>query len=254
MAALGNYLENLKIAWLGGSNFPAAPTSYVRLWNGNPGEDGSGGTEVTTLIRPAGGVVVSLALAAGRATSNDVAVDFGSAANPATVTHWAIMDTATGAGNLLIYGAFSATNNVSAGENFSIAIGDLDLSGAAGAMADAYVHAILNYIGGTAYPSAPANIYLAPYLGNPQGAGVEKSGNFTGGRQALSVDSNNPMTNTAEVNFGACTVAENLDYGAIFDAAAAGNLILSGALGSTLTPSINDVLKFPIGNVSFAID
>lgn len=253
MAGLSNYLEQKWGEWLSGTNFPVAPTPYVRLYNGDPGEDGLSGTDVTTLIRVAGGVQANFSLASNRATSNSNLLDYGNAQNSTPVDYWAIFDDPL-AGNMLIKGPFSAINNVTQGENFTIQIGDLDLSGLAGAMEDAYVHAILNWIGGTSFPTAPVGIYSSLWLGNPKSGGVEKSSNFANGRAQYTPQGTNPIQNSNILNFGADSVGEDVDYTGIHDAQTGGNRILSGPLTSTLSPDANDVVRFPVGTLIISLD
>lgn len=99
---LSPYLGNKILRWMNGdAAMPASPAGlYVALFNGNPKTTG---TEVTTTIRAGGRVQCTFAaLASGVAhllTSN-AAVDFGSAAGAASLSHLALYDAAS-AGNLL---------------------------------------------------------------------------------------------------------------------------------------------------------
>lgn len=111
MSAFSNYLE-LKIAqWVTGSQLPTPPSSvYIGLFNGDPGEAGTTGTEVTTTLignatRPA--IPLTAATDGSGVTtlkngSNFVFVAQADAG--ATVTHFAIFDVATGTTNLLFKG------------------------------------------------------------------------------------------------------------------------------------------------------
>lgn len=127
MAGFSDYLEAKILNWLRGTAFGSAPsTVYVGLFSNNPNDDNSG-TEVTTTIRPGGRVAATFAAPSGGAMSNDAEVDFGTAAGGATVTHFAIFD-ASSAGNQLMNGALSASQNISAGNDVSFAIGDLDIT------------------------------------------------------------------------------------------------------------------------------
>lgn len=117
------------------SNFGAlasAPTIYVALFTVKPGEDGTGGTEVS------GGSYAREATAAldwNAASSADPsvadnanAIDFGTAtADWGTVVAAGFYDAAT-AGNMLAAFNLSTNKVVSNGDSFQFSAGDLDIS------------------------------------------------------------------------------------------------------------------------------
>jgi len=101
MSDFSNYLENHIVNWFRGTNMPSAPAAvYVGLFSTLPAEDGTGGTEVTTTIRVAGRVAVTLGAPTDGVSTNSADVDFGNAAGAATVVGFAIYDAAS-AGNML---------------------------------------------------------------------------------------------------------------------------------------------------------
>lgn len=118
----GNLIEN----WLKGSAMPTAPTAvYVALFNGDPTDAGTGGTEVTTTVRTAGRVAVAYGTVANKSMTNSAVVNFGAAAAGATITHFAIFD-ATSGGNMLGSNPLgSGAGAVSEGTTVSFAIGAL---------------------------------------------------------------------------------------------------------------------------------
>lgn len=124
MAALSDYLENALLDHvLRVAAFAQPAALYVALYT-TATDDAAGGTEVTggSYARQ----TVSFSAAAGGATSNSAAVSFSNM--PAvTVTHVAIHDALT-AGNRLFHGALTANVAVAAGNTFTFAIGDLDVS------------------------------------------------------------------------------------------------------------------------------
>lgn len=126
--SLTNYTENAIMNWFRGTAMPTAPaTVWVALFNGDPGEAGSGGTEVTTTIRVAGRVAVPFAAISGGAIANSGIVDFGSAAGAATVNNFGLFDAAT-AGNLLCKGALTTARSVAIGNSVTFATGALSLT------------------------------------------------------------------------------------------------------------------------------
>lgn len=125
---LSNYLANEILDWLKGTDMPAAPTSvYVALFNGDPTAAGTGGTEVTATIRPAGRVAVTFGAIAARQITNSADVDFGTADASANVTHAALFDAAS-AGNMLAFSPLDTPRSITGDDPVLIPIGDLRLN------------------------------------------------------------------------------------------------------------------------------
>ena len=126
-----NYLENEILDHiLGGGDYTRPATVYVGLHTSNPDEDDSG-TEVS------GGSYARVSVtnnatnwpaASGGAKSNGTAVTFPTAsASWGTVTHFGIYDAAS-AGNLLYYGALTASKSIDSGDTAEFAIGEIDIT------------------------------------------------------------------------------------------------------------------------------
>jgi hypothetical protein len=128
MAGMSAYLETAVLNWFRGTAFPAAPTVYAALFNGDPTDAGTGGVETTTNVRAAGRPTVTLgAPVAGppRTSSNTAIVDFGNAAQAATFSHYALFDASAG-GNMLNSAALNGgAQTVTAGTAVRFAIGGL---------------------------------------------------------------------------------------------------------------------------------
>lgn len=94
---------------------------WVKLHVGDPGEDGTANaaTETTRKEMTAGA-------AASGATSNDNALTWTNVAGTEDYTHFSLWDAST-AGNCLWTGTITA-NPVTAGDTFTIAVGDLDIT------------------------------------------------------------------------------------------------------------------------------
>ena len=128
MANASNYFEGQIANWLRGTAFAAAPASiFVGLFNGDPTDTGSGGTEVTTTIRVAGRVAVTLGAPSDGVMTNSAEVTFGTAAGAATVTHYGIYDAASG-GNLLVHGAVSTSRTYAIGDTCRFATGAITVT------------------------------------------------------------------------------------------------------------------------------
>ena len=128
MSALSNFLENELIDHvLRATAYTSPGTSiYVALFTDDPAEDASG-TEVT------GGSYAREQVTAWDApvdgdTENTSDIVFTTAtASWGTVTHVAIFD-AVSTGNMLFYGALTASRDVGNGVTFTISAGDLDVT------------------------------------------------------------------------------------------------------------------------------
>lgn len=131
--SLSNYVEDKLLNWFKGSAFGTAPsTVYIGLWNGDPTDAGSGGTEVTTTIRIAGRVACTFGSTSTNSGANTMAnsadVDFGAAAGGANLTHFALCD-ASSAGNVLASAAITGQPiTVVLGNLVKFATGDLVVS------------------------------------------------------------------------------------------------------------------------------
>jgi len=136
MAGKTNFLENLILDRIfrtdPGSIRPAAV--YVGLFTALPGEDGTGGTEVS-----GGGYARQQVTQADANWSDPTAgtqgevdnvadVDFGAAtANWGTIVGVGIFDASSG-GNLLYFAALTADKTVDNGDSFKFAAGELNIS------------------------------------------------------------------------------------------------------------------------------
>ena len=133
MSGFSDYMETMILNWIKGTNADAAPAAvYVALFDGDPGDDGAGGTEITnTLTGSANRTAVSFGAVgtsgAAKAISNSGDVTITGAADAgATATHVAIFDAATG-GNLLMSGALTAGKTFNTGDEVKFAAGALVL-------------------------------------------------------------------------------------------------------------------------------
>lgn len=128
MSELSDYLANAILGFFDGVNMPAAPAGvYVALYDGDPGQTGTGGTDVTTTVNAAGRVQVSFGAAAGRVIENDAAVDFGTADAAANITHFGLWDAQAG-GNFLGGDALQTPRTVALNDPVSFLVGDLSVS------------------------------------------------------------------------------------------------------------------------------
>lgn len=113
-------------------NSAAAGSFYISLHTGDPGEAGSQTTSEATytgyarvaVARSGAGWTIS-----GGNASNAAAINFAvCTAGSSTVTYFGIGSDASGAGNLFLKGALTASLAVTAGVTPSFAIGELDVN------------------------------------------------------------------------------------------------------------------------------
>ena len=129
MSAASNYLENEVLDHVlgqGTRDFTSPANLYISLYTSNPDEDDSG-TEVsgTNYARTA---VAFNAASTGSATNNgDVTFPAAGAGGWGVVSHIGVHD-ASSAGNLLFYGALTASRTVSEADIFQISDTQLTIS------------------------------------------------------------------------------------------------------------------------------
>lgn len=97
---------------------------------------------------------------------------------------------------------------------------------------------------GGAYARASIACSLANWAGT-QSAGSTTASSGTGGT----------TSNNAAINFPTPTATWNtVTHFGIYDAASAGNLLFWGALTTTKTVNIGDIVQFPAASLSFTLD
>ena len=121
--ALADTVRNSMLNALCRNTSFANASVYVKLHTGDPGTAGANSPAGnTTRVQATFGAVAS-----GGAISNSVAVSWTSVSTSETYTHVSLW-TASTAGTYLGNGALTQSKVVNAGDNFSIAIDDLDIT------------------------------------------------------------------------------------------------------------------------------
>jgi hypothetical protein len=104
------------------TNYTAPTGFYVKLHLGDPGAAGAGNPAVETTRQSA-----SMAAASGGAITNDTAVTWTNVSTTETYSHVSFWSAAA-AGTFLGSDDLAVARAMTAGDTFTIAIGDLDLS------------------------------------------------------------------------------------------------------------------------------
>ena len=126
MSAKSNYLENKILDYILRDTADWAPSAvYLALHTANPDEDGSG-TEVSGngYSRQA---VTFAAASSGSSASNSVEEFTACGGAFGTVTHFGIWD-ASSSGNLLYYGALTASKVIADGDTLRFASGAITIT------------------------------------------------------------------------------------------------------------------------------
>ena len=114
--AFSNYLEDQITGWINGTTFDTAPTAtFVQLYSQDPTDAGSATGALYTRISVASGGWTRGTGGAGTLSNTGVITITSSAASGATATHVAVFNAITG-GNLLFYGALSASKSIGVGD------------------------------------------------------------------------------------------------------------------------------------------
>ena len=168
------------------------------------------------------------------------------------VTHVALFD-ALSAGNLLFYGALSASQQVDSTHPLKIAAGDLDIS-LTGAFSYFLANELLDHVlNSNNYATPGTSLYTALFTTTPGRdgtGGVEVSGGAYARKQITvwdaPVDGDTENTNLEAYTVATAAWGDVLGAG-IYDAATVGNLLLLGALDATYPVENGDTFRFEAG-------
>lgn len=134
MGSKSDYLENEILDHiLGGADYSRPAIVYLALCTAAP-TDASTGSTITeaTYTGYARKAITNnstnFPAASGGAKSNGAEIAFAECTGGSSdVTHWALLDADT-AGNVLYWGALTASKNISSGDTPKVAVGDLDIT------------------------------------------------------------------------------------------------------------------------------
>lgn len=113
------------LGWINGSNMASAPAHvYVSIHDGDPGDAGTAGTDITVSVHAAGRVEADFGSVTAKAITNSAAVDFGSSGADEHCDYFGMWD-AQSAGHFLGRGALSSARDILTGGEVQFEIGDL---------------------------------------------------------------------------------------------------------------------------------
>lgn len=105
------------------------------------------------------------------------------------------------------------------------------------------VHAILNHLRGGAAWTQPAGIYIKVHLGDPGAAGTANPSAVTTRSQATFAAASAGAIALSNTPSFAMTATEALTHISAWDAASGGNVLFTGALGSTRNVNNGDTFN-----------
>lgn len=253
MGSLSNYGENAVIGHMCGTAYSPVATVYLALATSDPGETATGASmnEVANSGSYAR-TAISFSAAASRRVTQTGAVTFPQATGSwGTVSHWAIVDSATyGAGNVLASGAFGTSKAIVSGNTPSVAttVIYVEITASTG-MTNYFVLAFLNLMFRNTAFTQPAT-YLALSTTAPADDGssiTEPSGSGYARLLVNKAGGSTPNWNTvssgATDNEDVLTMASatgswgTIDYAVWFDASTSGNAL---AYGNVTNQAVGD--------------
>jgi hypothetical protein len=265
MGNLTNYAENKLIDHVlgeAGETYTGPSSVFVALCTADPGETATG----STLTEPSGGAYsrmeVLFGVAADRATANTTSIAFNTATvGWGTISHFAICD-ALVTGNALAYGVLAASKRVLVDGEFSVALGDLDLSFNSGAISDYLANELLDHMFRNEAYSQPASIFVALCTATPvdgdNGATIsEPSGGSYARKEvnAWATASGGATENDSDFQFATSTATlGTLSHFALVDDLTNGNMLFFGALGTATPFTTGDYAKVLAGELVVTLD
>lgn len=118
---------------------------------------------------------------------------------------------------------------------------------------------ILNWIRGTAFGTAPTNVYVGLFSAAPNDAGGGTEVTTTirvAGRVAATfgAPSGGSMSNSSTVDFGTAAGGASVTHFGIFDASSSGNLLGWAAVTTPQTVSAGNTVSFASGALTISAD
>jgi hypothetical protein len=117
-------------------------------------------------------------------------------------------------------------------------------------------NAVLNYLDGDAMPTAPTDVYVALFNGDPTATGSGGTEVTTtirvAGRLAVAwgAVASRACSNSADIDFGLAAGGATVTHAALFDASAAGNMLMYSPLDTTRVVVAGDPVVIPTGDLS----
>jgi hypothetical protein len=130
MSQMTDYLEQRFLNHFLRNTASTAVSPYIGLYTASPTDTGSGATEISGSSYARQSMSFAVPDTTAGTTSTNADITFPQATGAwGTITHFGIYDAAT-AGNLLFWGAFTASKTIASGDVFKISSGNLTVTAA----------------------------------------------------------------------------------------------------------------------------
>lgn len=244
---MGSFTDHLESELLdhvlNSATYTPAATIYLALGTADPTDAATGAS--MNEVADAGSYArkaITFGAASSRAVTQNANVPFGTAtADWGTVTHWAIVDSAThGAGNALAHGSLSPTKVILNGNIPSVASGQVVISFTAGEISNYLADELLDHAFRNSAYTVPGTVWTAlatasiadattgSTIGEPSGNGYARVQVNVNGGAAPTWDlaASSVVDNGGTINFGTASGSWGTVVGvAIIDASTNGNLL-----------------------------
>lgn len=259
-----NFFEEKMLKLLKGETISMPTNLYLALYQSNPTDTGTGGTEVsyTGYTRQLISFTDPAVDGSGMSMSNTAMITFPEApASSGNASYVAVVDNITiGSGNMWLYGALDQTLEIQAGVSPVFRQNTVKWIWS-GNLSSYYRGKIMRVLGGVRASCPGFTPYVALCDGDPTGSGNEFSGNnysripvtFTTPAQTTSgpcatQNDADILSGVASGNWGRLTTV------AIYDAASQGNAFAVMSLGSSYNVQTGYSVGFHAGDLQFNIN
>lgn len=272
MGSFTNFLEDELLDHVFNASYSPAATVYLCLCTSDPTDAATGASmnECANQYSYARTAITFAAASSGRVTQSG-AVNFPQASGGGwgTVSHWAIADTNSyGSGNVLAYGAFSASKAINDGDTPSVADGQVYVEFSASEISDHLEDELLDHaFRNASYTSPDTYVALctAVVASSDTGSSITEPAGGSYARVQVNVNggasptwdaaSSQLVDNTHAISFTTATG----DWGtitsvAIVDASSAGNLLFFDNTMTDKAVNNGDTAQFPIGDLDITLD
>lgn len=271
MGSLSNYLENELLDHILGTSYTAATTIYLALATADPTDAGTGASMNECANSGAyARQAITFGAAASRVVTQNATVTFPQATGSwGTVSHWAIVDSAThGAGNMLAHGAFGASKSIVTNNTPSVASSEITITVSAGFVSNYLANIMLDFAFRNQAFTAPATyvaLTTATIADTNTGSTITEvsAGGYArvqvnangGASPAWTLASAGAASNGAAIDIGPASASWGTVVAAcLCDAASAGNLLLYDNAVTDQAVGNGDTVTFATGDFDVSLD
>lgn len=193
--------------------------------------------------------------ASGGAITNAADIVWSAVPNTEIYTHLSFWD-ASAAGTFLGSMALSTTYSITAGQTFTIAAGNFDLSYPVTSpnMAAATVNSWLDGLCRSVTWAEPNEFWVKLHLGNPGTAGTSSPANETTRKQGTFAAADDGLIrNSAALTWTAVSTTETYTHISFWDASAGGVFLGAKALSASVPATATKDFKILAGDITLAI-